>query len=511
MLVGIDLGTTFSAIATVGSDGKAHIITNRDGERTTPSVVMFEDGNIVVGDTAKENSVANPGGVCQFVKRQMGDKKFSFRPSRNEKYSAEEISAMILKRLKEDAEDATGNTVDGAVITVPAYFDDAQRNATKDAGEIAGLNVLHIINEPTAAAVAYCYGETSQDCRVMVFDLGGGTFDITIMELSNNLTNIRILSTTGNRSLGGFDFDNLIINKAMEEYREQFGMELDDDDEAAQELRLRAENVKKSLSNRNKAPLTIRANGKTLKMEITREDFDKMMQRHLRTMKGYMADALAEANLTWEDISKVLLVGGSSRIPCVQEMIRNTTGIEPSKELNPDEAVALGASYYAEFLLSKVTGRKNCTSKDVEVVDVCSHGLGTIATDPETDEEHVTFIIQKNTRLPAQKVDVFATAQDNQEEIRLRLVEGDDPDPDYCTIIYDELVSIPKAPKETPVVIAMRYGLDGIVHAAVYIIPSGDPEGEWVEVATPDIERKSNLTREQVQRKKRAMDSMSID
>lgn len=511
MLVGIDLGTTFSAIAAVGSSGRAEIITNRDGERTTPSVVMFEGGNIVVGETAKENSVANPSGVCQFVKRQMGDNRYSFRPSRDEKFSAEEISAMILKRLKEDAEAATGKTVDGAVITVPAYFNDAQRNATKDAGEIAGLNVLHIINEPTAAAIAYCYGETSEDCRVMVFDLGGGTFDITIMELSGGLTNIRILSTTGNRSLGGFDFDNLIINKALDAYRDQFGMELDDDDEAAQELRLRAENVKKSLSNRAKAPLTIRANGKTLKMEITREEFDKMMQRHLRTMKGYMLDAIEEAGLTWKDISKVLLVGGSSRIPCVQEMIQATTGIKPSRELNPDEAVALGASYYAEFLLSKATGQKNSTGKEVEVVDVCSHGLGTIALDSKTNKERVNLIIHKNTVLPARDLDVFATVQDNQKQIRLRLVEGDDPDPEYCTVIYDETVSIPPAPKETPVVIAMRYGLDGIVHAAVYMIPSGKPDGEWVEVATPDIERKSNLTREQVSRKKRAMGSMSID
>ena len=332
MFIGIDLGTTFSAAACVNADGKAEIITNRDGERTTPSVVMFEEGTVVVGEQAKENSIVAPLNVCQFVKRQMGRKAFSFEVTMTEKYTAEEISAMILKRLKEDAEDSLGEAVEGVVITVPAYFDEAQRKATQDAGEIAGLNVLGIINEPTAAALAYCHGKADTDGNVMVFDLGGGTFDITIMKLSEGLQKVDILSTTGNKNLGGFDFDNAIMTKAIKEFEEKYDLDLEDDDIACQDLRIKAENLKKALSSRPKASLSIVSEGKALKVEVTREEFEEMIRGQIVSMKASMEIAMEDAKLQWGDLTKVLLVGGSTRIPAIQKMIQEVTGIEPDRK-----------------------------------------------------------------------------------------------------------------------------------------------------------------------------------
>lgn len=531
MYVGIDLGTTFSAIGTV-KDGKAEIIVNREGERTTPSVVMFEDGAIVVGESAKENGVSSPEDVCQFVKRSMGQKDFKFQVSRNESYTAEEISAMILKRLKDDAEDAMGEDIKGAVITVPAYFDDSQRKATQDAGSIAGLDVIGIINEPTAAAIAYCYGNPDVPGNVMVFDLGGGTFDITIIKMDDDYSKITTVSTIGNRNLGGFDFDNLIINKVIDEYEKAYGMDLDDDSEATQDLRLKAEAAKKSLSNRAKAQINISANGKRLKVEITREEFEKMMRGHLQSMQGYMEDALDEAKLGWKDISKILLVGGSTRIPCVNDMIKRVSGIEPSHALNPDEAVALGASYYAQLIADrKGTGKE----PKFEVIDVNSHSLGVIAANEVTGKLEASFIINKNTPLPAKKVNTYATMCDNQKRFNLQIVEGDDIDPDYDTIIQEITVNLPMVPAGTPIVVEMKYDTDGIIHTEAYLVHNykeGFDEEEvfafifilgpklamlkynqFVELLMEDMQvpRKSNLTKEQVERKRRNMDSMSID
>lgn len=531
MYVGIDLGTTFSAIGTV-TDGKAEIIVNRDGERTTPSVVMFEDDVIIVGESAKENGVSAPEDVCQFVKRSMGQKDFKFQVSRNESYTAEEISAMILKRLKEDAENAMGEDIEGAVITVPAYFDDSQRKATVDAGNIAGLDVIGIINEPTAAAIAYCYGNPDNSGNVMVFDLGGGTFDITIIKMNEDYNKISTVSTIGNRNLGGFDFDNLIMEKVIEEYEKEYSMDLEDDAEAAQDLRLKAESAKKSLSNRAKAQINISANGKRLKVEITRDEFEKMMRGHLMSMQGCMEDALEEANLTWSDISSILLVGGSTRIPCVQDMIKRVSGIAPSHTLHPDEAVALGASYYAHLVAE---GNRGGAEPKFEVVDVNSHSLGVVAINPETERAEASFIIKKNTPLPAKEIHYYSTAIDNQERFNLKIVEGDDIDPDYDTIIQEIMVELPRVPKGTPLAMEMRYDTDGIIHTEVYLIHQEKPDFEEDEVyarmiilgpeyamksypqfverimADKQIPRKSNLTKEQVERKRRNMDNLSID
>lgn len=508
MKVGIDLGTTFSAIARVNTDGKAEILVNRDGERVTPSVVMFEgSGNAVVGDQAKDNSVVDPLDVVQFVKRYMGDKNYSFEDDSGKKYSAEEISAMILKRLKSDAEDDTGEKVDGAVITVPAYFDDVRRTATKDAGEIAGLNVLGIINEPTAAALAYCHDEANSDGNVMVFDLGGGTFDVTVLKLSDNLKQIDILSTNGNRNLGGFDFDNEIINKIAKDFKDKYGVDLEDDDEALQDLRLKAENAKKALSSRQKTMISVRSSGNAMKEEITRDEFEKMIKKHLDTMQGFMEMALEDANLKWEDINKVLLVGGSTRIPAVQNMIQNVSGIVPSHELNPDEAVAIGAAYYADTLAN---GESENTQEKVKITDVNSHSVGTITVsepDPMTGLRHfvMTPIIKRNSHLPVTQIAKFFTAEPDQTKLNIQIAEGEDEDPTYDTIIGETMLTMDPKPVGYPIIFVMHYDVNGMIHTSVKDGKTGGDLGEL------KIERDANLSDAEIDEKKEALKDINIE
>lgn len=504
MLIGIDLGTTFSAAAYVNAEGKAEIITNRDGERTTPSVVMFEEGMVVVGEQAKENSVVAPLNVCQFVKRQMGRKSFTFDVSMTEKYTAEEISAMILKRIKEDAEESLGASVDGVVITVPAYFDEAQRKATQDAGEIAGLNVLGIINEPTAAALAYCHGKADADGNVMVFDLGGGTFDITIMKLSDQMQKVDILSTTGNKNLGGFDFDNAIISKAIAEFEEKYEIDLEDDDTACQDLRIKAENLKKALSNRPKASFSIVSEGKALKVEVTREEFEEMIRGHISSMKACMEIAMDDAGLTWSDLNKVLLVGGSTRVPAIQEMIRNVTGIDPSRELNPDEAVALGAAYHADLLHSRGTGSSQKAQKVIRVTDVIPHSLGVI-THSDDNTPRASFILHRNTPLPASARSNYVTMHENQTNILVQVIEGEDEDPDYDTLIGTCTLQLIPRPKGSPIGMVMECDESGIIHIRVIDGVDGHDLGEM------RIDRESNLTDEEVRVKREQMDEKNIE
>ncbi len=503
MLLGIDLGTTFSAVAYVNSEGKAEIITNRDGERVTPSVVMFEDGGIVVGEQAKDNSFIDPFNVCQFVKRQMGNKTFSFETEDGKRYCAEDISAMILKRLKDDAENTLNEKIDGVVITVPAYFDDAQRTATKDAGQIAGLNVLGIINEPTAAAIAYCHGIANSDGNVMIFDLGGGTFDITVLQLKDNLKSIDILSTVGIRNMGGFDFDNVIISKVMNEYNEKFNADLMDDDVAYQELRLKAEKAKKQLSVRDKADISIVSNGNALKVTITRAEFEEMISNFIVTIQSYMEEAMEEAKLKWNDLSKILLVGGSTRIPAIQSMIKQLTNIEPSHELNPDEAVALGAAYYA----SSIDGGQNSKyveKNDIKVNDVNSHTLGVIALNDDGLEE-MTPIIKRNTTLPVYAEREFCLVSDGQGELETIVLQGEDSDPEYDTVIGSARITFKPKEKGYPVIVAMSYDVNGMIHVSLKDGVTKENMGEF------NIDREANLTDEEVNSKKDGFNNLKID
>lgn len=500
MIIGIDLGTTFSAAAYVAEDGKAKIIENRDGERTTPSVVMFEEDGVCVGEQAKLNSIVDPYNVCQFVKRQMGNPSYKFETDDGEIYSPEDISAIILKRIKDDCEEALGQKIDQAVITVPAYFNDAQRKATQDAGRIAGLDVKAVINEPTAAAIAFGYQQGETQKKVMVFDLGGGTFDVTIIEF--NEEKIDIVATCGHKNLGGFDFDNAIINYAVDEFEKETGADLYDDDVAMQDLRERAESVKKALSRREKAQLSISSEGKVVKVEITKVQFESMIERKLRDAQDIMEIAMDDAGLEWKDLDKILLVGGSTRIPAVQDMITKVTGITPSHEINPDEAVALGAAYYAETLNEAESEKKQ--EKEYVVSDVNSHSLGILAVDADGKMEN-SIVIKRNSKLPVEMSSGFSTVFDDQEEIELSVVEGEDTDPEFCTIIGHTILKLNKHPSGSPINIVMQYDTNGVVHVRVTDLV------DLIDLGEMEIKRTANLTEDNILDKESRMLGLNIN
>ncbi len=498
MIVGIDLGTTFSAIAYVDKNGTAQIIPNREGQRTTPSVILFEGNDPVVGETAKNNAIIDPLNAVQFVKRNMGNKNYRFDTDQGVDYGAEELSAMLLKRLKEDAEDFLGTKVDQAVITVPAYFDDAQRKSTMDAGKIAGLDVAAIINEPTAAALAYGIDKNEKQC-IMVYDLGGGTFDVTIMELSAN--DIVIRATNGDRNLGGFDVDNGIMMYVCSIVSEQYGIDLLDDDNVMQDLRIKAENLKKALSSRDKSSISLIAQGKPIKIEISRNELrDIIKEKFLDRTVDIMDMAREDAGITWDRIDKILLVGGSSRMPLVRETIKEVTGIEPSAEINPDEAVALGAAYYA-VTLNTASSSMPATKR---ITDVNSHSLGVITHD-EYDNPSNTIILSRNRPIPAVDEQIFYTSQENQTEILLQVTEGEDEDVDYVKIIGTSKLRLQPHQAGAPIKISISYDRDGIVHVKVYDLEDNRDLGEM------DIERVSNLSRDEIENGINKLDKITID
>lgn len=497
MNIGIDLGTTYSAAAYVDNTGHAQIISNSEGQRTTPSVVLFEDDGVCVGEQAKQNSIIDPLRVCQFVKRQMGT-PYKFIDPNDKEYTAEEISAIILKKIKADCEDALGEPVTGAVITVPAYFDDSQRTATQDAGKMAGLDVKGIINEPTAAAIAFCHHNDIQNMNVMVFDLGGGTFDVTIVHM-NSEKDIDIVATNGHKNLGGFDFDNQIMNRVVEEFEKQTGQDLYDHESLMQDVREKCENLKKTLSTKEKGKIAFSFEGKPITVELTRDEFKKMIKSYLNNAQSIMEVVLEDAKLTWKDIDKVLLVGGSTRVPAMQEMIEEVTGIKPSHEINPDEAVALGAAYYA----SSLDDSKSYKEKEYKVTDVCSHSLGVIAND-DTGRPANTIMIKRNTKIPCEASDSFTTTVDNQESVIVQLVEGEEADLDYCTLVGQSTIMLRPHPVGSPIEIVLQYDINGVIHVRVRDLLDNVDLGEF------NIERKANLTDEELKNKKENINNIEI-
>lgn len=499
MIVGIDLGTTNSAIAYIDSGGNPQIIPNSEGSRTTPSVILFDADTSIVGLTAKDNSVMDPLNVAQFVKRQIGNVNYSFTNDRDETYSAEELSALILKKIIMDAEKSTGNRVDSAVITVPAYFNDAQRKATQDAGVIAGLKVLAIINEPTAAALAYGLSKSGDPHNILVYDLGGGTFDVTIMNINKN--DITIMATNGDKNLGGFDFDNCIMNMVMKQFEEQHGIDLMDDENAMQDLREKAENAKKALSNKSRAIISIMSQGKGIKTEVTKEHLEGMIKPLLETTVILMDLAIEDAGLGWKDIDKVLLVGGSTRVPAVQETIARVTGKMPSCELNPDEVVAMGAAYYASILAGK---EADVPVRKAKITDVNSHSLGIVVRD-QNDNDMNSIVLPRNTPLPATEFKEFYTSSDNQEFINLRITEGEDEDVGYVSIIGTTMLKIKRRPKGSPIRVVLGYDTNSIVHVRVVDLIDNADLGEM------KIERESNLSEEEIARKKDSISKIKIE
>jgi len=482
-IIGIDLGTTNSCVAVI-EGGEPVVIPNSEGARVTPSVVGFsKNGERLVGQVAKRQAVSNPENTVISIKRHMGsDYKVNLM---GKDYTPQEISAMILQKLKADAEAYLGTTVKRAVITVPAYFTDAQRQATKDAGTIAGLEVMRIINEPTAAALAYGL-DKEKDQTVLVYDLGGGTFDVSILELSQGMVEVK--ATSGNNHLGGDDFDQRLIDYIVAEFKKSHGIDLSKDRMALQRLKEAAEKAKIELSgvtqtNINLPFITMSAEGPLhLDMNITRAKFEELISDLIEATMGPTRQAMEDAKLTFDDINQIILVGGSTRVPAVQEAIRRISGKEPHKGVNPDEVVALGAAIQAGVIAGEM--------KDIVLVDVTPLSLGI-----ETLGGVFTRIIERNTTIPTTKSQIFSTAADNQTSVDIHVLQGEREMAAYNkTLGRFQLTGIPPAPRGVPQ-IEVKFDIDvnGIVHVSARDLATGNEQKVTITSST-------GLSKEEIER-----------
>jgi molecular chaperone DnaK len=503
-ILGIDLGTTNSAVALVNQHGVPEIIPNREGEYITPSVVFFDGPEAIVGRVAKRSAALDPANIVQRVKREMGSKAWRFYSSSGAEFSPEAISSLILRRLKEDAETMRGETFTHAVISVPAYFADPERQATQDAAEMAGLTPVRIINEPTAAALAYGLRPSEGDELVAVYDLGGGTFDATVLKVTAD--ELVVLGTGGDRKLGGVDWDNEIMEWLDEQFVAAGGESILDsgDPRAEQDLRDKAETAKHTLSQMRQTKIVLSSDETHQTITLTREEFERFTADLLDRTQARLESVLEEAGLRWSDISKLLLVGGSTRMPAVSEMLERVTGHAPSHEVHPDEAVALGAAVQAALVAQTMEreqprapgsagdGRSVATEtgiREVTVTDVTAHSLGVVLNDDTKTRTYNHILIDRGTRLPTRIETTVVTLWDNQEFWKAELTQGEDRDLKYVKVIGTGEIRFDHAkPQGYPLLVRVAYDVDGLIHAYVFDGRTQVPFGEL------HIARESNLS-----------------
>lgn len=497
-IIGIDLGTTNTVVAVIDETDRPEILRNGEGANTTPSVVYLTKGEAIVGTPARHQRLVSDTDVIERVKPHMGDPDWRRVTSDGERHSAEQISAFILRKVCDDASTALGSEVTRAVITVPAYFDEARRQATRDAGRIAGLTVERVLSEPTAAALAY--GLRDRDAgNVLVYDLGGGTFDVTVLRVEDG--DFDVVTTTGDAQLGGGDFDDRLETWANTKVVEGGGTDVDDSDDPGARGRLReqCESAKHRLSGGESASIFTEVG----ELTITREEFQELVHDLLQRTRILTEDALRrareEAGIAVEDLDEVLLVGGSTRIPAVRALVAEITGKTPNQRLHPDEAVAIGAAAQAELLDAEAEKRESRIG-DRSISDVTSHGLGLVSLDADQTGDVNNVIIPGGSKIPAQSHQEFYTVVEDQRSALMRITVGDDTDPDRVHVITEDERGVPiplpppPYPKESPIKVTVSYDVDGIVHVAAVDGRTGRSLGDI------EIERANNLDRTEVKR-----------